>query len=324
MRMQFVLAAVEDLDRLSRTPFILDRERSANVTQEQFVQTLLGGLAIGSIYSLIALGISMIIRATDILHFAQGEFVMIGCLAGLSAFWVSSMPFVLVLLCGMIGGGVLAGFVEVCAYRQLRRLGVPVTNIVIATLGVSMILQNGARLVWGSEPLAYPTLLSGSGLSLAGYVVSPQLVWIVALSLVIMGGLLLFFRYTRLGLAMQAAAQDPDAARLMGISVERTTTATFVIAGVMAGAAGVLLGSLFFASFNMGFLSGIKAFVAATLGGLGSVVGAMVGGLLFGLIETFAGMAISTSYKDAIGMVVLIAILLIAPHGLFARAGRQV
>jgi branched-subunit amino acid ABC-type transport system permease component len=266
----------------------------------------------------------MIIRATDILHFAQGELVMIGCMLGLSAFWLSSMPFVYVLAFGMIGGGLAAGLIELLVYRSLRRLKVPVMNIVIATLGISMILQNGARLAWGSEPLAYPALFSGSGLSLAGFVVSPQLIWIVLLSLGLMGGLVLFFRYTRLGLAMQAAAQDPEAARLMGIDVERTTTSTFVIAGVMAGAAGVLLGSLFFASFNMGFLSGIKAFVAATLGGLGSIAGAMVGGLLFGLIETFGGMVISTSYKDAVGMVVLIAILLAAPHGLFARAGRQV
>ena len=139
-----------------------------------------------------------------------------------------------------------------------------------------------------------------------------------------MGGLILFFRFTRTGLAMQAAAQDADAAQLMGISVERTTTVTFALAGLMAGAAGVLLGSLFFASFNMGFVSGIKAFVAATLGGLGSIAGAIVGGILFGLIETFAGMVISTAYKDAIGMVVLIGILLLAPNGLFGRAGRQV
>jgi branched-chain amino acid transport system permease protein len=172
--------------------------------------------------------------------------------------------------------------------------------------------------------LRYPGLFASKGLVLAGFVISPQLVWIVVLGALIMGGLMLFFHFTRLGIAMQAAAQDADAARLMGISVERTTTLTFAVSGMMAGAAGVLLGSLFFASFNMGFTTGIKAFVAATLGGLGSVPGAMVGGLLFGLIETFSGTLISTSYKDAVGMTVLILILLFAPMGLFARAGRQV
>ena len=294
------------------------------MTFEQIIQMTLGGLAIGCIYSLIALGISMIIRATDILHFAQGELVMIGAMAGISAFWLADMPFVVILLAGMLGGGAAATLIELVAYRTLRARKVPLINIVIATLGFSILLQNVARLVWGSEPLRYPTLFSSAGIVFGGFTVSPQLLWIVGLSLAIMAALLIFFRYTRLGVAMQAAAQDPEAAQLMGISVERATTYTFAVSGMMAGAAGVLLGSLFFASFNMGFTTGVKAFVAATLGGLGSVTGAMVGGLLFGLIETFAGMTISTSYKDAVGMVVLIAILLLAPHGLFGRVGRQV
>jgi branched-subunit amino acid ABC-type transport system permease component len=294
------------------------------VTTDQFVQTLLGGLAIGCIYSLIALGISMIIRATEILHFAQGEIMMIGSMMGLSAFWLSEMPFVLVLLFGILGGGLISTLVEFLVYRPLGARRVALINIVIATIAVSIILQNLARLVWGSEPLRYPTLFASKGLSVAGFVVSPQLIWIVILCIVIMGSLILFFRLTRVGIAMQAAAQDPEAARLMGINVERATTMTFAVSGMMAGAAGVLLGSLFFASFNMGFTTGIKAFVAATLGGLGSVPGAMIGGLLFGLIETFSGSLISTAYKDAVGMTILILILLLAPMGLFARAGRQV
>ena len=272
------------------------------MTTDQFVQTLLGGLAIGCIYSLIALGISMIIRATEILHFAQGEMMMIGSMMGLSAFWLAEMPFVLVLLFGIVGGGIISVLVEFTIYRPLGARRVALINIVIATLGVSIVLQNVARLVWGSEPLRYPGLFASKGLVLAGFVISPQLVWIVVLGALIMGGLMLFFHFTRRGIAMQAAAQDADAARLMGISVERTTTLTFAVSGMMAGAAGVLLGSLFFASFNMGFTTGIKAFVAATLGGLGSVPGAMVGGLLFGLIETFSGTLISTSYKDAVAV----------------------
>jgi branched-chain amino acid transport system permease protein len=294
------------------------------MTADQFVQTTLGGLAIGCIYSLIALGISMIIRATDILHFAQGEMLMIGSMMGLSAYWLHGMPFVLVLLAGTIGGGLVSMAIEFFIYRRLRLRKVSLINIMIATLGVSIVLQNVARLVWGSEPLRYPSLFASSGLVFAGFVVSPQLVWIVVLSGLIMGALIVFFRYTRLGIAMQAAAQDPDAARLMGVNVDRTTTYTFALSGMMAGAAGVLLGSLFFASFNMGFMTGIKAFVAATLGGLGSVAGAMIGGLIFGIIETFSGMLISTAYKDAVGMVVLIAILLFMPSGLLARDSRAV
>jgi branched-chain amino acid transport system permease protein len=315
--MQFDLAA------LGGTALALAKRRRA-MTVDQLVQTTLGGLAIGCIYSLIALGISMIIRATDILHFAQGEMLMIGSMSGLSSFWLQGMPFWLVLLAGILGGGLVSMLVEIVVYRTLRLRRVSAINIMIATLGVSIVLQNVARLVWGSEPLRYPTLFASGGVKFAGFTVSPQLIWIVLLSGLIMGVLIVFFRFTRLGIAMQAAAQDPDVAQLMGISVDRTTTYTFAISGMMAGAAGVLLGSLFFASFNMGFLTGIKAFVAATLGGLGSIAGAMIGGLIFGLIETFSGSLISTAYKDAVGMVVLIAILLFMPTGLLTRGGREV
>jgi branched-chain amino acid transport system permease protein len=315
--MQFNLAALV-------AAALAPAKRKRAMTVDQFVQTMLGGLAIGCIYSLIALGISMIIRATDILHFAQGEMLMIGSMMGISAFRLQDMPFGLVLLAGIIGGGLVSMLIELVVYRTLRRRRVALINVMIATLGVSIVLQNVARLVWGSEPLRYPTLFASKGVVFAGFAVSPQLVWIVLLSGLIMAALIVFFRYTRLGIAMQAAAQDPDVARLMGISVDRTTTYTFAVSGMMAGAAGVLLGSLFFASFNMGFLIGIKAFVAATLGGLGSVAGAMIGGLVFGLIETFSGTLISTAYKDAVGMVVLIAILLFMPTGLLTRGGREV
>src|SRR3984885_4557197 len=315
--MQFNLAALV-------AAALAPAKRKRAMTVDQFVQTMLGGLAIGCIYSLIALGISMIIRATDILHFAQGEMLMIGSMMGLTAFRLQDMPFGFVLLTGILGGGLVSMLVEIVVYRTLRLRRVSAINIMIATLGVSIVLQNVARLVWGSEPLRYPTLFASSGVVFAGFTVSPQLIWIVLLSGLIMGVLIVFFRFTRLGIAMQAAAQDPDVAQLMGISVDRTTTYTFAISGMMAGAAGVLLGSLFFASFNMGFMTGIKAFVAATLGGLGSIAGAMIGGLMFGLIETFSGMLISTAYKDAVGMVVLIAILLFMPTGLLTRGGREV
>jgi branched-subunit amino acid ABC-type transport system permease component len=294
------------------------------MTLDQIIQSVVGGLAIGCIYSLVALGISMIIRATEIQHFAQGELLMIGAFAGLSTVWLGRLPFVAVMLAGMAGGGIVATLIELVAYRPLRARGVPLINVIIATLAVSLVLQNGARLIWGSEPLRYPSLFSSTGVLVLGVPVAPQMIWIVGLSFAMMVALQLFFRFTRLGLAMQAAAQDSQTAQLMGISVSRVATVTFAIAGVMAGGAGVLLGSLFFASFAMGFGVAIKAFVAATLGGLGSVTGAMVGGLLFGLIETFGGLVISTAYKDALGMIVLIAVLLLAPQGLFGRAERRV
>ena len=282
----------------------------------QFIELAVGGLALGCIYSLIALGFTLIIRATGVLHFAQGEVVMLGAMFGLTAFRIVPLPFIALLVVGMLLGGLAAIAIELGIYRTLRVRRVPLMNIIIATVGVSILLQNGSQLVWGSEPMAYPKLFGAEAYALGPARVAPQLVWIIVLGVVVMVLLQLFLRLTRTGRAMRAAAQDADTAQLMGINLTRTTAYTYGIAGVLGGGAGVLLGSLFYASFSMGFLPGIKAFVAATLGGLGSIGGAMLGGILFGLIETFASMLVSTAYKDAVGMILLILILLVWPQGL--------
>ncbi|MBY0336040.1 MAG: branched-chain amino acid ABC transporter permease [Acetobacteraceae bacterium] len=280
------------------------------------LEVAVGGIAIGCVYSLLALGYSMIIRASGIIHFAQGEVMMIGSMCGLSALWLApALHPALVLLAGMAAGGVLAGAMELLVYRTLRRRRVPLMNIITATVGLSILLMNAARLGWGSEPLRYPDLFSGA-VEIGQLRISPQLLWIAGTGFAIMIALQLFLSKTRPGLAMQAIAQDPDAAQLIGINLSRSMAGTFAVAGAMAGAAGVMLGSLFFSFFEMGFITGLKAFVAATLGGLGSIGGAMLGGILFGLIETFGAVFVSSAYKDAIGMLLLIAILLVLPQGL--------
>jgi branched-subunit amino acid ABC-type transport system permease component len=257
------------------------------------LDTLIGGIAMGCIYSLIALGYNMIIRAMALLHFAQGEVMMIGALTGVTLVATLQVPYlvavpVVMILCGLVG---LA--LDAVAYRPIRRQNVPTVNLIIATLGISILLANGAM------PIA-PLVFGG----------------------LIMAALQLFFSRSVTGVAMRAAAQDRDTARLMGINIERMIQCTFAISGAIGGAAGVLLGPIIFASFNMGETIGIKAFVAATLGGLGSMPGAMVGGILFGVIETLAAFWISTGYKDAIGYAIMIAILLVAPAGLFGRRAR--
>jgi branched-chain amino acid transport system permease protein len=276
-----------------------------------------GGLAMGCVYSLVALGFAMIIRATSIIHFAQGELLMLGSMSGLSTLWLMpKLPAVAVLVCGMIASGILAVAMEFLVYRPLRLRRVALMNVITATVGMSILCINAARLLWGSEPLRYPELFATAAYRFAGVPVSPQLVWIMVFGVLLMGLLQLFLRHTRTGLVMQAVAQDAEVAQLMGANLTRMMLYTFAIAGMMAGAAGVMFGSLFFSFFEMGFLLGIKGFVAATLGGLGSLAGAMLGGLLFGLIETFSAVYVSSAYKDAIGMVLLIAILLFLPSGL--------
>jgi branched-subunit amino acid ABC-type transport system permease component len=283
----------------------------------QLLDLVVGGLAIGCVYSLVALGFAMIIRSTGMIHFAQGEVMMLGCMCGLTALWLwpaLSLPFVL--LVGMVSAGVIAVAMELAIYRTLRRRRVPIMNLITATVGMSILCMNAARLVWGSEPLRFPELFAASAYDFAGVRISPQLFWIMVMGIGLMAGLQLFLKHTRTGIIMQAVAQDAEAAQLMGANLTRTMAYTFAIAGMMAGAAGVMLGSMFFAFFEMGFVTGLKGFVAATLGGLGSIAGAMLGGVLFGLIETFSAVFLSSAYKDGIGMVLLIAILLVLPSGL--------
>ena len=290
---------------------------------DQLVELTISGLAMGSIYGLIGLGFSMIIRATDIFHFAQGEVMMVGAMVGLIAARALPLPFVAVLAIGVLAGGAVSLLMELVVYRTLRLRGVPLMNIIIATLGMSILMQNGSMLVWGSDAIAYPKLFETTTYRLGPMHVSPQLLWVVVLGVALMLLLQAMLKFTRTGIALQAAAQDPETAQLMGINLTRSTALTFALAGAMAGGAGVLLGSMFFASFNMGFLPGIKAFVAATLGGLGSIGGAMLGGIVFGLIEVFSGRWISSGYRDAVGMVLLILILLVFPNGLVGLFKRQ-
>lgn len=282
---------------------------------------LIGGIAIGCIYSLIALGYNMIIRAMDLLHFAQGEVMMVGALSGVTLVSVLRVPYLVAIPLVMILCGLLGLALDACAYRPIRRRNVPTINLIIATLGVSILLANGAMLIWGSEPIRYPPVYGSGALMIGAVRIPPQFLAPLVIGGVLMVGLQVFFSRSLTGVAMRAAAQDRDTARLMGINIERMNRYTFAISGAMGGAAGALLGPIIFASFNMGEI-GIKAFVAATLGGLGSMPGAMVGGILFGIIETFGALWISSAYKDAIGYAIMIAILLVAPTGLFGRRVR--
>ncbi len=283
---------------------------------------LIGGIAMGCIYSLIALGYNMLIRAMNLLHFAQGEVMMVGALAGVTLVSVLHIPYLAAIPLIMALGAALSLGLDTFAYRPVRRRNVPVINLIIATLGVSILLSNAAILIWGAEPIRYPRIYGSDALLLGPVRIPPQFLAPLVVGGLLMVGLQIFFARSLTGVAMRAAAQDPEAARLMGIDIDRMIRYTFAISGAMGGAAGALLGPIIFASFNMGEVIGIKAFVAATLGGLGSMPGAMVGGILFGVIETFGALFISSGYKDALGYAVMIAILLVAPSGLFGRRAR--
>jgi branched-subunit amino acid ABC-type transport system permease component len=288
------------------------------IFDEILLQQVIGGLAIGVIYGLIALGFSMIIRAMDLVNFAQGEMMMIGALVGFTMVTRLALPYPLVLiLC--IGVTAVAGVVmERVAYRPLRLRRAPMVNLLIATIGMSILLKNAAIPIWGSEPLRYPPVFGARPIILGNLVIPAYVPPVLITGLVLVILLNLFFQRTRTGIAMRASAQDPTTARLMGISVDRMISYTFAIASGLGGAAGVLLAPIFFAAFNMGDI-GIKSFVAATIGGLGNLPGAIVGGLVLGLLETLGAALISSAYKDAIAYGTLIVLLLFLPQGILGR-----
>jgi branched-chain amino acid transport system permease protein len=285
-------------------------------------EQLVGGIAIGCVYSLIALGYTLLIRAVGLVNFAQGELVMIGSLIGWTLITTFPFPYPVVLVLAVVLTALLSVFIDRLIYRPVQSRGGPAINVIITTIGATIVLRNGAQLLWGSEPLRYPTILSPDPVMLVGLSVVPQHLMVLLGGLACMLALQVFFLRTRTGLAMRAVAQDPEMARMMGVRADRMISYTYALSGALGAAAGVLLAPLFFARFDLGSI-GIKAFAAATIGGLGSIPGAMAGGIILGLLETLGAAFISSAYKDALAYGLMIVLLLLAPSGIFGRSQRE-
>ena len=281
----------------------------------EFASQVIFGLAIGSIYSLVGIGFSMIFRATGLLHFAHPDLMMIGAMIGYTVATRTQAPLLGVFIVAGTGVAVLSALIDRVGFRPMRRRG-SLVNLIIATIGWSIVLVNIAIFVWGTEPLAYPQQYLPKGTRVGGLVIVPQNLLMLAVGAVAMIALQLFFSRTRTGQALRATAENPTAARLMGIPVERMMTVTFLLSGFLAGGAGVLVASIVYANFDLGLI-GIKSFAAAVLGGFGQIGGAMVGGLVLGLIESLGAFYISSAFKDLIAYSLLILVLLVRPTGLF-------
>jgi branched-chain amino acid transport system permease protein len=294
---------------------------------ENLLQQLVNGIAWGSIYALVALGYTMVYGVLRLINFAHGEVYMVGAMTGFyaaHALGVADQPSVLglaaTLLAAMATCAALGATIERVAYRPLRRA--PRLAPLITAIGVSLLLQNAGQLVFGADPKFFPPLLaSHEAWRVGSLAVSNIQLTVLATALALMAGLELVVMRTRVGRAMRAVAQDADAAALMGVPVDRIIQLTFVLGSALAGAAGILVG-LSNPKIDplMGLMPGLKAFVAAVLGGIGSIPGAMLGGLLLGVVETLVAGYLSSTYRDAIAFVILIAILLYRPTGLFGSA----
>jgi len=293
---------------------------------EQFFQQLTNGLAVGSIYALIALGYTMVYGVLKLINFAHGDLFTLGAYLGMTLLTslllqdrlgtAAGLLLLAVMVMGLVA--VTGAVLERAAYRPLRES--PRLSAVVSALGASIFLQNALMLVYGARYQVYPDILPQNAVSLLGLTVPVVRIAVVLVSVGMMAVLYLFVQKTKVGTAIRAAAIDQGAARLMGIDVNRVIRLVFMIGPALGGAAGLLVG-LYYGqvNFTMGWTYGMKAFTAAILGGIGNIPGAMVGGLLLGVIEALGAAYLSIAWKDAIAFFVLILILIVRPSGLLGE-----
>ena len=289
-----------------------------------FLERIISGINLGSIYAIIALGYTMVYGIARMLNFAHGDIIMVGAYICFVAVSSMSLPPLVGVLLAMVVCTILGVTIERLAYRPLRQAA-PLA-VLITAIGVSYLLQNLAQLIWTANPKSFPSLItlgditlytsaSGASLRLTG----TTIVTVLA-NIVIMIALTLFTGHTKMGKAMRAVSEDRDAAELMGISVNRTIALTFAIGSALAAIAGVLLCSSYqVLQPTTGSMPGIKAFTAAVFGGIGSIPGAMIGGILLGVIEILGNGYVSTQLGDAFVFAVLIVVLLVKPTGLLGK-----
>jgi len=304
---------------------------------ETFLQQLVNGLVLGSIYALIALGYTMVYGVLGIINFAHGEVLMIGALVSLTLIqgMIMLTPFLpgwlilaLVLPITMAVCAALSYTIERVAYRPLRNA--PRLAPLISAIGMSVLLQTIAMMVWSRDPLMYPQLLPSLPIQLfkSAVTITGKELIIIAVAFLVMCALLLLVERTRLGRAMRATAEQTQIAALMGVNPNRVISITFMLGGALAGLAGVMIATNYGnANFYMGFIPGLKAFTAAVLGGIGNIRGAMLGGLLLGLIESLGagyigdltGGVLGSNYQDIFAFIVLIMVLVLRPSGLLGE-----
>ncbi|OPZ65413.1 MAG: High-affinity branched-chain amino acid transport system permease protein LivH [Firmicutes bacterium ADurb.Bin506] len=288
----------------------------------QILQQLVNGLALGSVYALIALGYTMVYGIVRLINFAHGDVFMLGAYYGFFAITRLHIPFILAMPIAMGLAALTGVIIERLAYRPLRQA--PRIAALITAIGVSLLIQNLGLKLFESRPRPYPQIMRTIVWDVGGVVFSNTQIVMLGVALLLMVLISLFVYKTKTGKALRAVAFDRDAARLMGIDSDRIILITFALGSALAAAGGVLVGFYYNRiTPTMGTMYGLKAFVAAVVGGIGIVPGAMLGGVIMGIAEVFVVAFVSSTLKDAIAFAVLIVVLLVKPAGLLGRAVRE-
>jgi branched-chain amino acid transport system permease protein len=300
-----------------------------------FIQQIINGLVLGSMYALVALGYTMVYGVLNLINFAHGDVLMVGAMVAISILKIVQnvapdlpgvVKLIIAIVCAIPVCVAVNVIIERVAYRRLRNA--PRLAPLITAIGVSILLQTFAMMIWGRSPIPFPQVMSTDSYNVFGALISQTQVMLLILAVLSMVGLVLLVEKTKMGRAMRATAENPRVAGLMGVDSNRVIVATFAIGAALAAIAGVMWGANYSsAQFAMGFVPGLKAFSAAVLGGIGNIYGAMVGGILLGLIESLgAGYIgdltngfIGSNYQDIFAFIVLIAVLTLRPSGIMGE-----
>ncbi len=284
---------------------------------DQILQFMVTGLTIGAIYAMVAMGFNIIYNVTEIINLAQGEFVMLGGLVMVFLNVALGIALPLAFL-GTIALVTLVGVaLDRLAIRPIRQPSV--MTLIIATIAASIIIRGFAMLIWGKSPFDLPAFSGRTPIEVGGVIIQPQYLWVIGFLLLIAIGLTFFFNRTILGKAMRACAENPNAARLVGINVQQMVLLSFVLSAAIGAVAGITLTPIALMDYDRGAMLTIKGFGAAILGGLGSFSGAIIGGLLIGLIESMGAGLFNSGYKDAYALMLLLAVLFIRPSGIMGN-----
>ena len=301
--------------KIAFLPILISDRRAGDL---MLLQVLIGGLSMGAIYGLVALGTVLIINSVDIVNFCQGETVMIGAFLAATCFLYWHLPTalsILVTLVLMVGFGYLF---QLVAYYPLRNK--PPITVIVCTIGIGIFLKNTAMIIWGSDPLKVPGIVGDASLSFSRFHFSWQNIIIILVAAAIMVLQKWFFERTAIGMQMHATSQDHMAARLMGIKVNRMIAYTFILGtGIIAAVAGILMGPVYYVYPTMGYQIGLKSFAGIIIGGYGNIQGAFLGGLLIGIFEALGAGYVSSVYTDAYAFILVILVLVFRPQGIFGE-----
>jgi branched-chain amino acid transport system permease protein len=281
--------------------------------RSQILQYLISGVTSGAIYAVIALGFTVIYNATEVINFAQGEFVMLGGMA-MIALDGTGLPLGVSFILAVLGVTLVGVILERLAIQPVKRPE-PITLIII-TVGASIFLRGVAMMIWGKDALGLRPFSGVRPIQLGGAALTPQSLWVLAVTVTLMAGLQFFYKHTITGKAMRACAFSRRAASLVGISVNRMVLVSFALSAAMGAAAGIVVAPITLCGYDVGIMLGLKGFCAAVLGGLGSSPGSILGGFLLGVLEALGAGLISSGFKDAIAFFILLLVLFLKPSGL--------